>query len=226
MSVSEKVVRRIMAEEGLSAARRRRRYSSYRGEEGLRAAPNLVLVDEARDLHDFSAGRPGALMATDISEFRLGAGGPRACLSPMVDMRDGRAPSWAAGTSPPKALVAEMLGRAAPSVRRGRVAHTDRGWRYRTRDRAGALAALGAVRSMSRGGHSPDNAPAEGLLGRPKVEFFLGRDWSGWAPEAFIGELGRYIGWYNSGRLKAFRGGGRTVYDTIDGRRARPGLAA
>lgn len=40
----------------------------------------------------------------------------------------------------------------------------------------------------------------------------------------FAAELAGYIDWYNSGRLKAFREGGRTVYETIDGRRARLGL--
>ena len=49
--ISEKRVRRVMREEGLEAARpRRRRYSSYAGEEGLRTAPNLLLVDAGRDL--------------------------------------------------------------------------------------------------------------------------------------------------------------------------------
>ena len=44
--------------------------------------------------------------------------------------------------------------------------------------------------------------------------------------EAFIAELSAYIRWYREGRLKAFREGGRTVYDTIRGRRRRLGLAA
>ena len=68
---SEKRVRRVMRGEGLEAARpRRRRYSSYAGEEGLRDAPNLLLVDEARDLHDFSAPSPGEALVTDVTEFR------------------------------------------------------------------------------------------------------------------------------------------------------------
>lgn len=77
------------------------------------------------------------------------------------------------------------------------------------------------TRSMSRKGHSPDNAACEGFFGRLKVKFFRGRDWSGWTAGAFIAELSAYIGWYREGRLKAFREGGRTVYDTIRGRRAR-----
>ena len=71
--------------------------------------------------------------------------------------------------------------------------------------------------------------PEEGVpvaLRRLKVEFFRGRDWRGWTAEAFIAELSGYIRWYREGRLKAFDGGGGAVYDTIAGRRARPGTAA
>ena len=65
-----------------------------------------------------------------------------------------------------------------------------------------------------------------GLLRRLKVEFFHGRDWRGFTAEAFIAELSEYIRWYREDRLKAFDEDGRTVYDTIRGRRERLGLAA
>ena len=224
--VSEKRVRRVMAEEGLGASRPRAaaRHSSYRGEMGLRCAPNMPEVLGEPDRHAFSADRPGEACVTDVTEFRLGPGGPKACLSPAVDLHDGRVVAWAAGASPSKALVQGMLREALPRLRRGCVLHSDRGWHYRTPDWVGECRRSGVCRSMSRRGHSPDNAACEGFFGRLKVELFLGRDWSGWTVGAFVAELGRYIGWYNSGRLKAFREGGVTVYDTIDGRRARLGL--
>ena len=227
--VSEKRIRRVMAEEGLrarSTARAPHRYSSYRGEGGRAVAPNLLLREGTRDSHDFSAARPGERAVTDVTEFRLGRGGPKVYLSAAVDLFDGRVVAAAAGPSPSKALVQGMLEAVGAAVGPGCVLHSDRGWHYRTPDWVGACERLGIVRSMSRRGHSPDNAAAEGFFGRLKVELFRGRDWSGWTVPAFVAELGRYIGWYNEGRLKAFREGGRTVYDTIDGRRARLGLAA
>ena len=229
VAVSEKVVRRVMREEGLSArssAREPRAYSSYAGEEGLRSAPNLLLVDGARDPRDFSAGAPGEVMVTDITEFRLPDDPRKVCLSPLVDLYDGGIVSFAVGLSPSKALVAEMLGGAAASVRPGCVIHSDRGWHYRTPDWVAWCDARGVVRSMSRRGHSPDNAAMEGLFGRLKVEFFRGRDWSGWTAEEFAGALEGYLLWYQEGRLKAFDEGGRVVYETIAGRRGRLGLAA
>ncbi|WP_270405916.1 IS3 family transposase [Candidatus Collinsella stercoripullorum] len=224
---SEKRVRRVMRGEGLEAARpRRRRYSSYAGEEGLRGAPNLLLVDAARDLHDFSAGRPGEALVTDVTEFRLPGDPRKVYLSPCIDLYDGDVVAFACGTSPGKALVAEMLEGAVAATGGGFTLHSDRGWHYRTPDWVAGCAAAGVTRSMSRRGHSPDNAACEGFFGRLKVEFFFGRDWRGWTAEAFIAELSAYIRWYREGRLKAFREGGRTVYDTIRGRRRRLGLAA
>ena len=73
---------------------------------------------------------------------------------------------------------------------------------------------------------SKTNAACEGFFGRLKVEFFYGRDWSGWTAERFIEELSAYIRWYREERLKAFDEGGRAVYDTIRGSRMRLGFAA
>ena len=65
----------------------------------------------------------------------------------------------------------------------------------------------------------------EGFFGRLKNEFFRGRDWSGVSAAEFARRLDRWMGWYRSGRLREFREGGEVVWDTIDGRRARLGLA-
>ena len=224
---SEKRVRRVMREEGLEAARpRRRRYSSYAGEAGRACAPNLLLVDASRDLHDFSAARPGEVLVTDITEFRLPDDPRKVYLSPCVDLYDGDVAAFACGTSPGKALVAEMLEGAVGATGGGFTLHSDRGWHYRTPDWVAACSAAGVARSMSRKGHSPDNAAMEGFFGRLKVEFFHGRDWSGFTAERFMEELEGYLGWYRRDRLRSFREGGATVYDTIRGRRERLGLIA
>ena len=222
---SEKRVRRVMAEEGLvarSAARSPRRYSSHRGESGRAVAPNLLLREGSRDSHDFSAASPGLRVATDVTEFRLGARGPKCHLSAAVDLHDGRVAAWAAGPAPSKALVRGMLDRLEGRPSPGCVVHSDRGWHYRTPDWVSACEAMGVTRSMSRLGRSPDNAACEAFSDRLKVEFFHGGDWSGWTPGRFAAALGGFVGWYNSDRLKSF--GGR--YETIDGRRARLGLTA
>ena len=88
--VSEKVVRRLMTEEGCRVAylKRRRRYSSYRGEISD-APPNLVE-------RDFRAGGPNELWLTDITEFKLPSE-EKAYLSPVIDCFDGLVVSWRIG---------------------------------------------------------------------------------------------------------------------------------
>lgn len=192
----------------------------------LAAAPNLLLVDAGRDLHDFSAAAPGEVLVTDITEFRLPDDPRKVYLSPAVDLFDGDVAAFSVGTSPSKALVAEMLAGAVAAAGGGFTLHSDRGWHYRTPDWVRACGEAGVERSMSRKGHSPDNAACEGFFGRLKVEFFHGRDWRGVSAERFAAELAEWIRWYREGRLKAFDEGGRKVYDTIAGRRRRLGLAA
>ena len=40
------------------------------------------------------------------------------------------------------------------------------------------------------------------VLGRLKVEFFYGRDWSGWSIDGFMDALDECIRWYNEDRIK------------------------
>ena len=107
--------------------------------------------------------------------------------------------------------------------------------RGRRRPKSGsAIGACAVARLAGSGGPigdyygsaNTDNAACEGFFGNLKNEFFHGRDWSGWTAEAFMGLLDGWMAAYSAVRLKAFREGGRTVYDTIDNRRRRLGLAA
>lgn len=101
VAVSEKVVRRIMREEGLtvSYAKKKARYSSYKGE--ISDAPeNLVN-------RDFRAAAPNELWLTDITEFGLPDG--KVYLSPTLDCFDGGLPAWSIGTSPNAELANSSL---------------------------------------------------------------------------------------------------------------------
>ncbi len=111
--VSEKVVRRLMREQGLSARRRRRRaWSSYAGEASP-APPNLPLRPDGT--HDFSAPAPNRLWATDITEFRLPSD-EKAYLSVVLDCFDGRPAGWSVGPRPTAALAnSSWRPRAPPS---------------------------------------------------------------------------------------------------------------
>lgn len=224
--VSEKRVRAKMRERGLEVcyAKKPRKYSSYAGEPDERPA-NLPLRPDGT--HDFSASAPNELWVSDITEFKLPDDPRKVYLSPVLDMSDGKPVGWAISGSPDAALADSSLLMACSQLRPGDrpVCHTDGGCHYRWPGWKRICEEHGIVRSMSRKGRSPDNAAAEGFFGNLKNEMFHGRDWRGVTQEQFIAILDWWMRWYSSGRLKAFREGGRTVYDTIDGRRRRLGLA-
>ena len=223
---SEKVVRDVMREQGLSVVyrRRARRYDSYAGETD-EAPPNLLL--RADGTHDFRPGAPGRVLASDVTQFTLPSGG-RVYLSPVIDLFDGKPLAWSIGTHPDSALADSSLEAALATLPDGSrpIVHTDRGAQYRAASWKGVCARHGAVRSMSRKATSPDNAACEGFFGILKNEFFHGRDWRGVTAAEFAERLDAWMRRYSTVRLKGFRQGGRTVYETIDARRRRLGLAA
>jgi transposase InsO family protein len=86
------------------------------------------------------------------------------------------------------------------------VVHSDRGGHYRWPGWLTRIADAKLVRSMSRKGCSPDNAPCEGFFGRLKIEMFFARDWLSTTIEEFVAALDAYIHWYNDVRIKSSLG--------------------
>lgn len=196
LKLSEKVVRRLMKQENLvPAARKRRRYGSYMGE--ISPAPDNLLN------RDFRASAPNEKWLTDITEFQIPAG--KVYLSPMIDCFDGMVVSWSIGTRPDAELVNTMLDVAIETVAVSSerpVVHSDRGGHYRWPGWLSRISDAKLVRSMSRKGCSPDNAACEGFFGRLKNELFYARDWMSVSIEEFVSTLDDYIRWYNDTRIK------------------------
>ena len=196
VTISEKVVRRLMKQERLvPVVRTRRRYGSYMGE--ISPAPDNLLN------RDFTAGAPNRKWLTDITEFQIPAG--KVYLSPMIDCFDGLVVSWSIGTRPDAALVNTMLDAAIGTVIAGDdrpVVHSDRGGHYRWPGWLTRIADARLVRSMSRKACSPDNAACEGFFGRLKNELFYARDWLNTTIDEYTAALDTYIRWYNEARIK------------------------
>ncbi len=193
--ISEKVVRRIMSESNLVVVgKRRRKYSSYQGEDRP-AATNLIE-------RDFHADVPNAKWLTDITEFKIPAG--KVYLSPIVDCFDGLLPSWAISTNPNAALVNSMLDAATATLNQDEypIIHSDRGCHYRWPGWIARTECAGLTRSMSHKGCPPDNAACEGVFGRIKNEMFYNRSWTGVSIDDFIAILNNYLNWYNEKRIK------------------------
>lgn len=196
LSLSEKVVQRLMKQEGLSVpARKKRRYGSYLGE--ISPAPDNLLN------RDFQAATPNEKWLTDITEFQIPAG--KVYLSPVIDCFDGLVVSWTLGTRPDAELVNTMLDAAIETVGPNDnkpVIHSDRGAHYRWPGWLTRMHNARLTRSMSRKGCSPDNAACEGFFGRLKTEMFYPGQWQSTSIEQFIQAVHDYIVWYNEKRIK------------------------
>lgn len=195
--VSEKVVLRIMKEEGLSVRysnKKKRTWSSYEGEIGDR--PNNLV--ERR----FHADAPNELWLTDITQFTL----PdfKCYLSPIIDCFDGKVVARMISLRPNAELANSMLDDAISMLSDGErpICHNDCGCHYRWPGWIERCEAAGITRSMSKKGCSPDNSACEGFFGRLKNEFFYGKDWKGVGFDEFSALLDDYIEFYNEGRIK------------------------
>ena len=150
--VSEKVVRRLMAEEGCVVAGKRRgkRRSSCCGEIS-EAPPNLLN-------RDFKADAPNTKWLTDITEMKAADG--KVYLSPVIDCFDGMVVAHTAGRHPSAELANTMLRKACAKLRPGEspMIYNDRGGHYRREGWMRICVEEGLVRSMSKKGCSPDNA--------------------------------------------------------------------
>ena len=195
IKVSEKVVRRVMKEDGLEVKiRKTKKYSSYKGEISP-AVPNEVQ-------RNFHSEKPEELLLSDISEFAIPTG--KVYLSPTVDCFDGMLVTWRISEHPNADLVNGMLDDVIANMGANSkpIIHTDRGCHYRWPGWIERMEINGYARSMSQKGCSPDNAACEGLFGRIKNEFFYNQDWKNVTIEEFSRELDKYLHWYNEKRIK------------------------
>ena len=198
--VSEKIVRRIMAECGLVVKNKRKnkKYNSYKGE----ITPYVPNVIE----RDFHADTPNEKWLTDITEFAIPAG--KVYLSPVIDCFDGMLPAWNIGTVPDASLVNSMIDDAINTLNDNEhpLVHTDRGCHYRWPGWISRLENAGLQRSMSKKGCCPDNSACEGFFGRLKNEMFYNRSWASVSIKQFIEILNNYLIWYNKERIKVSLG--------------------
>lgn len=200
ITLSEKVIRHMMKEEGVAAlVPKRAKYSSYLGE----ITPEVDNIIS----RDFHATQPYERLLTDITEFTLPDG--KLYLSAMIDCFDGMVIGWTSGPRPNADLVNTMLDGVIAALPDGcyPTVHSDRGCHYRWPGWIQRMKEAGLTRSMSKKGCSPDNAACEGFFGRLKNEMFYGRSWIGVSPDDFAQELDDYINWYNCKRIKLSLGG-------------------
>jgi putative transposase len=168
ITLSKKVIRRLMKEESLAVRSiKKKRYNSYMGEISP-AVENIIK-------RDFHADKPNKKWLTDITEFHIPSG--KIYLSPIIDCFDGLPVAWAIGVHPNAELVNSMLDQAISTLKMNEkpIVHSDRGAHYRWSGWIERMERAGLTRSMSKKGCSPDNSACEGFFGRLKNEMFYNR---------------------------------------------------
>ena len=190
LCVSGKTVLGLMREEGLRCRIRRKKYSSYRGEQG-NPAYNVLN-------RNFSSETPMRKLVTDVTEFSQPWG--KAYLSPVMDLFNNEIVAWSVSQRPSMAQVNEMMAMLEPRLAGPAILHSDQGWQYQQRSYQLRLASLGITQSMSRKANCLDNACMEGFFGHLKDEFYRGRRFESF--DVFKSELNSYIGYWNTRRYQ------------------------
>ena len=179
---------------GLKARiRRKRKYSSYRGEIGKKA-DNLIN-------RQFSASKPYEKCYTDVTEFALAEG--KLYLSPVLDGYNSEIIDFTVSRSPDLKQVQSMLEKAFPAKSySGTILHSDQGWQYQHQSYHHFLENKGIRPSMSRKGNSPDNGMMESFFGILKSEMFYGLETSYQSLDELEQAIADYIFYYNNKRIK------------------------
>ena len=194
--VNHKKVQRLMKVLGLTARiRRKRKYSSYKGEIGKKA-DNLIQ-------RQFEASRPMEKCYTDVTEFAIPNSTQKLYLSPVLDGFNNEVIAYNLSTSPNLEQVKTMLEQAfTEKYYENTILHSDQGWQYQHDSYHRFLESKGIQPSMSRKGNSPDNGMMESFFGILKSEMFYGYEKTFQSLKQLEQAIVDYIDYYNNKRIK------------------------
>ncbi len=190
--INHKTVLRLMGSLSLKSLIRRKKYKSYKGEQG-RIAPNVLK-------RSFKAKQPNQKWTTDVTEFNVK--GEKLYLSPVLDLYNQEIVSYELSERPDFKSVMNMLGRALKRKNKSQalLLHSDQGWQYQMKQYQGVLKQNGIKQSMSRKGNCLDNAIMENFFGTLKSELFYLKKYESICQ--LKKEIIEYIKYYNHERIK------------------------
>jgi putative transposase len=190
--INHKTVFRLMDSLKLKSLIRRKKYKSYKGEQG-KIAPNILA-------RSFKAKRPNQKWTTDVTEFNVS--GKKLYLSPVLDLYNQEIISYELSERPDFKSVIGMLGKALKKAdpEKSLLMHSDQGWQYQMKQYQSILKQNGIKQSMSRRGNCLDNAVMENFFGTLKSELFYLNKYESIAH--LKKEINEYIKYYNHDRIK------------------------
>ena len=193
-NINHKTVLRLMKVLGLkSLIRSRKKYKSYKGQQG-KSAPNILN-------RNFKASKPNEKWATDITEFNVS--GRKLYLSPIIDMYNKEIISYNLSVSPNFKQINTMLDIAFRKLpdNVNLTLHSDQGWQYQMKRYQFLLKKNNITQSMSRKGNCLDNAIIENFFGILKTELFYLNKYK--SIEQLKLDITKYIHYYNNERISS-----------------------
>ena len=194
--VNHKRVQRLMKVLNLQAIiRKKRKYSSHKGDVGKKAE-NLIQ-------RQFEGSKPMEKCYTDVTEFAIPASPQKLYLSPVLDGFNSEIIAYNLSTSPNLEQVKAMLNQAfSEDHYTNTILHSYQGWQYQHDSYHRFLESKGIQPSMSRKGNSPDNGMMESFFGILKSEMFYGYEKHFRSLEDLEQAIIDYIDYYNNKRIK------------------------
>lgn len=194
ISVCKNHVARIMRQNHISAAPRRKKYCSYKGEIGT-IAHNIL------NRH-FDRGEPFKAFGTDVTQFNVGE--DKIYLSPIIDFHTREIVAYDISMHPNMLQIKRMMHQLENKYDEylcGAIMHSDQGWQYQQKWFQDFLKEHGMIQSMSRKGNCHDNSPTENFFGRLKEEVFYGQEWRYENIEQLRDAIHKWIKYYNEERI-------------------------
>lgn len=191
---NHKLIAKLMRQLNLNAKIRRKKYHSYKGQQG-KIAKNYLK-------RRFYADEPNKRWLTDITEFKVG--GDKLYLSPILDCYNNEIVSYSLSKRPTYDLVSKMLALALNKTKSSRhkklMLHSDQGWHYQMKPFRKTLKKHKIQQSMSRKGNCLDNALMEGFFATLKCEtIYIEKPKT---IEALEKQIREYIHYYNYERIQ------------------------
>ncbi|WP_315336448.1 IS3 family transposase [Fusobacterium pseudoperiodonticum] len=195
LNINHKKVQRLMKKFNLqSIIRKKRKYSSYKGQIG-KIADNHIK-------RNFEATAPNQKWFTDVTEFNLR--GEKLYLSPILDAYGRYIVSYDISRSANLEQINHMLSLAFKENENyeNLIFHSDQGWQYQHYSYQEKLKEKKITQSMSRKGNSLDNGLMECFFGLLKLEMFYEQEEKYKTLEELKEAIEDYIYYYNNKRIK------------------------
>ena len=190
--VSKRLIRRVMKEKGLFSTYQVRYFRNHNKKDNVNREDVGNVVDREFDNREYKE-----VLVSDLTYIWVAGKWQYVCF--ITDLFNREILGYSFGPKKDAALVYKAFMSIGISLQNITYFHTDRGSEFKNKEIDGLLKTFGIKRSLSNAGVPYDNACAESLYNKAKIEFFDRHEFKT-AKELEL-KLFQYVHWYNHKRL-------------------------